>query len=183
MEAPLFIYTKEEQWTVICFLWAKGVSGCEMHRRMSVQCRNSVVSKQSIYKWRFKNGWISIKHKEGAGPRAKWNSACVAYLLVQNLFFFSGYKVDCNNGPGALIRKKFVLKNEVLVRSLVIICKHSLWMVTDPPSFKEYYDLSTQSWMFLIYCVVTIESCVLIRVWKTLINTNKWWRLKSSRTG
>lgn len=77
-----------ERKAVTLFLWAKGLSGCEMHRRMSVQYRNSVVSKQSVYRWSFKNGWISIKHKEGAGPRTKWNSACVAYLLVQNLFFF-----------------------------------------------------------------------------------------------
>ena len=31
--------------------------------------------------------------------------------------------------------------------------------------------------------MVTIESCALIRVWKTLINANKWWRLKSSGMG
>jgi len=109
-----------ERRAVICFSWSKGVSGCEMHRRMSVQYRNSAVSKQSVYKWRFKNGYISIKHKEGAGPRTKWNSACVAYLFVQNLFFFSGYKVEWNNGPSASTRKGPVLKNEVLVRSVLL---------------------------------------------------------------
>jgi hypothetical protein len=39
-----------------------------MHRRMSVQYGNSVVSQQIVYKWvkRFKNGCTSVKHEEGA---------------------------------------------------------------------------------------------------------------------
>jgi hypothetical protein len=39
-----------------------------MHRRMSVQYGNSVVSQQIVYKWikRFKNGHTSVKHEEGA---------------------------------------------------------------------------------------------------------------------
>lgn len=88
---------------MICFLWTKGVSGCEMHRRMSVQYGNSVMSQQNVYRLieRFNNGCISMKHEEGAGPRTEWNSECVAYLLVQNLFFSSGCKEDWNSGPDA----------------------------------------------------------------------------------
>jgi hypothetical protein len=53
---------------VILFLWAEGVLGAEMHRRISVQYGNSVVSQRMVYKWikRFKNGRTSIKHEKGA---------------------------------------------------------------------------------------------------------------------
>jgi hypothetical protein len=68
MDASLFIGTKDEKRMLICFLWAEGVPGAEMHRRMSVQYGNSVMSHQIVYKWvkRFKNGHSSINHKEGA---------------------------------------------------------------------------------------------------------------------
>jgi hypothetical protein len=50
------------------FLWAEGVPGAEMHRRISVQYGNSVVSQRMVYEWieRFKNGRTSINHEEGA---------------------------------------------------------------------------------------------------------------------
>jgi hypothetical protein len=53
---------------VILFLWAEGVLGVEMHRRISVQYGNSVVSQRMVCEWveRFKNGRTSIKHEEGA---------------------------------------------------------------------------------------------------------------------
>jgi len=59
MDASLFIGTKDEK---------RMLMGAEMHRRMSVQCGNSVMSHQIAYKWvkRFKNGHTSIKHEEGA---------------------------------------------------------------------------------------------------------------------
>jgi hypothetical protein len=67
LDGPLFISTKEEQRAVIFFLWAEGVLGVEMHRRISrisVQYGNSVVSQLMVYEWieRFKNGRTSIKH-------------------------------------------------------------------------------------------------------------------------
>ena len=67
LDGPLFICTKEEQRAVIRFLWAEGVPGAEMHRRISVQYGNSVVSQRMVYEWieRFKNGRTSIKHEEG----------------------------------------------------------------------------------------------------------------------
>jgi hypothetical protein len=60
LDGPLFICTKEEQRAVIRFLWAEGLPGAEMHRRISVQYGNSVVSQQMVYEWieRFKNGRI-----------------------------------------------------------------------------------------------------------------------------
>jgi hypothetical protein len=68
LDGPLFICTKEEQRTVIRFLWAEGVPGAKMQRRISVQYGNSVVSQWMVYEWieRFKNGHTSIKQEEGA---------------------------------------------------------------------------------------------------------------------
>jgi len=62
MDASLSIGTKDEKRTLICFLWAEGVPGAEMHRRILVQCGNSVMLHQIVYKWvkRFKNGHTSI---------------------------------------------------------------------------------------------------------------------------
>jgi hypothetical protein len=89
MDALLFIYMKEEQRTVIRFLWAEGVSGAEMHRRMSVRYGNSVVSQQSVYESieRLKNGCICVKHKEVAGQRTERNDTCMACLSARNLLF------------------------------------------------------------------------------------------------
>jgi hypothetical protein len=43
-----------------------------MHRRMSVQYGNSVVSQQIVCEWieRFKNGRTSVKHGEGTGRQS-----------------------------------------------------------------------------------------------------------------
>jgi hypothetical protein len=51
------------------FLWAEGVPGAEMHRRMSVKYGNSVMLQRIVCKWieRFKNGRTSVKHGEGTG--------------------------------------------------------------------------------------------------------------------
>lgn len=69
MAAPLSICTKEEQRSVIRFLWAEGVSGAEIHRRLSVQYGSSVLPQRSVYEWieKFRNGRTSVKHDEGAG--------------------------------------------------------------------------------------------------------------------
>ena len=68
MDSPLLTCAREEQRAVIWVLWTEGVPSAEMHRRMSVQYGNSVVSQQIVYKWikRFKNGHTSVKHEEGA---------------------------------------------------------------------------------------------------------------------
>jgi transposase len=51
------------------FLWAEIITGAEMHRRMSVQYGDSVVSQQIAYEWneRLRNGCTSIKNEEGDG--------------------------------------------------------------------------------------------------------------------
>jgi hypothetical protein len=64
MDTPNFICTKEEHRAVIHFLWAEGV---EMHRTITVQYGNSVMSQRIVCRWseRFKNGRTSVKHGEG----------------------------------------------------------------------------------------------------------------------
>jgi hypothetical protein len=53
-------------------LWAEGVPGAEMHRMMSVQYGNSVMSQRIVCEWieRFKNGRPSVKHGEGTGRQS-----------------------------------------------------------------------------------------------------------------
>jgi hypothetical protein len=86
LDGPLFICTKEEQRAVILYLWAEDLLGAEMHRRMSVQYGNSVVSQRMVYEWieRFKNGRTSIKHEEGARSTASGSflmlNACATIL-------------------------------------------------------------------------------------------------------
>jgi hypothetical protein len=69
MAALLSICTKEEQCSVIRFLWSEGVSGAEIHRRLSAQYGSSVLLQWSVNKWieKFKNGHTSVTHEEGAG--------------------------------------------------------------------------------------------------------------------
>jgi transposase len=69
MAAPLSVCTKEEQRSVIRFLWSESVSGVEIHRRLSAQYGNSVLQQRSVYEWieKLKNGRTSVPHEEGAG--------------------------------------------------------------------------------------------------------------------
>ena len=69
MTAPLSVCTKEEQRAVIRFLWAQGVLGAEIHRRLSAQYGNSALPQQSVYDWitMFKNGRTSFTLDERSG--------------------------------------------------------------------------------------------------------------------
>jgi hypothetical protein len=69
MAAPLSVCTKEEQRSVIRFLWPEGVSGAETHRRLSAQYGNSVLPQRGVYEWieKLKNGRTSVTHEEEAG--------------------------------------------------------------------------------------------------------------------
>jgi hypothetical protein len=51
------------------FLWAEDVPSVEMHRMMSVQYRNSVMSQRIVCNWseRFKSVRTSVKYGEGTG--------------------------------------------------------------------------------------------------------------------
>jgi hypothetical protein len=54
---------------VIRFLWSEGVSGAEIHRRLSAQYGNSVLPQRSVYEWieKVKNGRTNVTREEGAG--------------------------------------------------------------------------------------------------------------------
>ena len=69
MAGPLSVCTKEEQRSVIGFWWSEGVSGAEIHRRLSAQYGNSVLRQRGVYGWieKFKNVRTSVMHEEGAG--------------------------------------------------------------------------------------------------------------------
>jgi len=69
MAAPLSVCTKVEQRLVIRFLWYEGLSGAEIHRKLSPQNGNSVLPQRNIYEWIeiLKNGHTSFTHEEGPG--------------------------------------------------------------------------------------------------------------------
>jgi len=60
---------KEEQRGVIRFLWSEGVTGAEIHRRLSAQYGDSALPRRSVYEWikRFQYGQTSVKDEERAG--------------------------------------------------------------------------------------------------------------------
>jgi hypothetical protein len=68
MAAPLAVCTKEEQRAVIRILWSEGVSGAEIHRRLSTQYGNSALPHRSVYESieKIKSGRTSVTHEEGA---------------------------------------------------------------------------------------------------------------------
>jgi len=69
MAAPLSVCTKEEQRGVIRFLLSEGVTGAEIHRRLSIQYGDSALPRRSVYEWieRFQHGRTSVKDEERAG--------------------------------------------------------------------------------------------------------------------
>jgi hypothetical protein len=71
MDNPHLICNKETE-VSDPFLCAEGLSGAEMHKRMSVQYGNSVMSQRIVCEWieSFKNGRTSVKHGEGTGGQS-----------------------------------------------------------------------------------------------------------------
>ena len=62
--APLSVCTKEEQCSVIWFLWSEGVSGAAIHQRLSAKYGSSVLPQWSVYEWieKLKNGRTNVTH-------------------------------------------------------------------------------------------------------------------------
>ena len=88
MASPLSVCTEEEQRAVIRFLWAEGVPGAEIHRRLSAQYGNSVLPRRSVYEWlvKFKNGRSSIKHSKGGGrPQTSTTDDNIEYVRTMIL--------------------------------------------------------------------------------------------------
>jgi hypothetical protein len=69
MAAPLSVCTKEEQHSLVQFLWFGGVSTAAIHQRLSAQYGNSVLPQLNVFKWieKLRNGRTSVMHEEGAG--------------------------------------------------------------------------------------------------------------------
>ena len=67
MSARLSLCTKEEQRSVIRFLWAEGVNGAEIHARLCTQYEEKALPLRSVYEWieMFKNGRTSVMDAEG----------------------------------------------------------------------------------------------------------------------
>ena len=66
MAAKLINCTKEEQRSVIRFLWAEGVPGAQIHLRMCAQYGDEVLSRRIVYEWieMFENGRTSVTDAE-----------------------------------------------------------------------------------------------------------------------
>ena len=66
MAAKLINCTKEEQRSVIRFLWAEGVPGEQIHLRMYAQYGDKVFSRRIVYEWTelFENGHRSLTDAE-----------------------------------------------------------------------------------------------------------------------
>ena len=72
MAAKLINCTKEEQRSVIRFLWAEGVPGAQIHLRMCGLYGYKVLSRRIIYEWNeiFENGRTSVTDAERSGRQA-----------------------------------------------------------------------------------------------------------------
>ena len=64
--------TKEEQRSVIRFLWAEGVPGAQIHLRMYAQYGDKVLPRRIVYEWieMFENGRTSVTDAERSGRPA-----------------------------------------------------------------------------------------------------------------
>ena len=69
MAAKLINCTKEDQRSVIRFLWAEGVPGAQIHLRMCAQYGAKVLSRRILYEWieMFENGRTSVTDAECFG--------------------------------------------------------------------------------------------------------------------
>jgi len=72
MAAKLINCTKEEQRSVIRFLWGEGVPGAQIHLRMCTQYGDKVLSCRIVYEWIeiFENGRTSVTDAERSGHPA-----------------------------------------------------------------------------------------------------------------
>ena len=69
MLARLSVCTREEQNSVIRFLWAEGVKGAEIHAHLCTQYGNNALPRQSVYEWieMFENSRTSVMDAEHSG--------------------------------------------------------------------------------------------------------------------
>ena len=69
MSARLSVCTKEEQRSVIRFLWAEGVKGAEIHAHLCTQYGDNALPQRSVYEWieMFKNGRTCVMDAKRSG--------------------------------------------------------------------------------------------------------------------
>jgi len=72
MAVKLINCTKEEQRSVVRFLWAEGVPGVQIHLRMCAQYGDKFLSRKIVCEWieMFKNGRTSVMDAERSGHPA-----------------------------------------------------------------------------------------------------------------
>ncbi|XP_076059708.1 protein GVQW3-like [Oratosquilla oratoria] len=72
MDPPLFVCTKEEQRSVIRFLWSEGIPGAEVHKRLSVQYEGNILPRRSVHQWieQFKSGRTGVEDEKRVGRPA-----------------------------------------------------------------------------------------------------------------
>ena len=72
MAAKLINCTKEKQRSVICFLWAEGVPGAQIHLHMCAQYGDKVLSCRIVYEWTemFENDHTIVTDAESSGRPA-----------------------------------------------------------------------------------------------------------------
>jgi hypothetical protein len=84
MATPLSVCSREEQRSVIQFLWSEGVSCATTHHSLPEQYGNSVLLQQGVYEWtgNFKNGCTNVIREEGDGrPFTATNEGCSEHSL------------------------------------------------------------------------------------------------------
>jgi len=72
MVVKLINCTKEEQRSLIHFLWAEGVPGAQIHLHMCDQYGDKVLARRIVYEWieMFENGCTSVRNAERSGRPA-----------------------------------------------------------------------------------------------------------------
>ena len=90
MAVPLQRCTKQEQRSVVRFLFSEGVKPIEIHRRMRIQYGDRCMSRTQAYEWteKFKNSVTSVEDSPRPGPAftavTEDNIAAVENVIWEN---------------------------------------------------------------------------------------------------
>ena len=95
MAAPLSVCSKEEQRGVI-FLLSEGVTGAEIHRRLSAEYRDRALPRRSVYEWieKFQHGRTSVKDEESAG-RPSTPTILKLVMVLHMTYNMLGFRKVC----------------------------------------------------------------------------------------
>jgi len=90
MAVPLQQCTKQQQLSVVRFLFSEGVKPIEIHRRMRIQYGDRCMSRTQVYEWteKFKNDVSSVEDSPRPGPAftavTEDNIAAVENMIREN---------------------------------------------------------------------------------------------------